>query len=379
MPTSRYPKLHLLAPVLSHMSTIPCLASPPDFKLTITDVTLYPRSRPIAAALSKRAFQALGVAVACYFGGLRLPAGISTFLNGCPFGLEPDRACFIPLSLRKAALPLASARVAAFGLTSGGCPLPGAISMPPPPIIAGAGAVCTRLPAPVSADGYFLETGVDGDGDAADPVQWVVKAVNGGGGDTGSNSTRITGEEDWAKWQSVGASAWELWYTGELRLYPGLSYPTPSGGSVRLELAVAPGWEWCIGWPVSQGVQMLCFAALAVAGTAGREGWAQVILAGGYGLFVALNVTAALGLGTSGRWREAVQYWLSLVPGAVLSIGAALRGRHILSVFATVAVSYCIVQAREEKGSSESQRMLVRETSARCRVRLRGLKCEKQA
>ena len=78
-----------------------------------------------------------------YMPGIEDRLLVERLFNSClvPFSLEPDRACFVPLSLRKPALPPARARVAAFGLTSGGCPLPGAIAMPPPPVIAGAGAV----------------------------------------------------------------------------------------------------------------------------------------------------------------------------------------------------------------------------------------------
>jgi hypothetical protein len=273
---------------------------------------------------------------------------VQTYSHAGPFLPEPDRACFVPLGLRNPALPLARARVAAFGLTKGGCPISGAVLMQPPIAVAGAGAVCILFPAPVSSEGYFVETGVGGDGDDADPVQWAVKVANGGGGGDSEarDSTGADGasEKSATKWQKVGASAWELWYTGELHLYSALSYPTPRGGAVRLEVTAAPGWEWCIGWPVSQAVQLLCFAALGVAGAIGRESLAPGLLAGGYGLLVALNATAAAGLLASDRLREAAQYWLSLVPAAVLSVGAALAGKHILSVLAAVAVLYFIVQ-----------------------------------
>jgi hypothetical protein len=294
--------------------------------------------------MSKRAFQAFTLAVACYYAGLRVPASVRTYSNAGPFRPEPDRACFVPLGLRDTALPPALASVAAFGLTSGGCPLPGAVPMPPPPAVAGAGAVCTRLPAAAAADGYFFETGVGGESDDADPVRWEVKAANGGVDDDGANRSGVRDAGNGTEWQSVGASAWELWYTGQLHLYPNLPYPTPRGGGVRLELAAAPGWAWCLVWLASQVVQLLCFAALAVAGAARREGWAQVILAGGYGLFTVLTLTAALGYLASGRLREAVQYFVSVVPGGLLSAGAAVAGRHILSVFAVVALSYCAVQ-----------------------------------
>jgi hypothetical protein len=255
----------------------------------------------------------------------------------------------VPLGLRNPALQPARTRVAAFGLTGRGCPLPGAVSMLPPPAVTGAGAVCTRLPAAAAADGYFLVTGFGGDGDDADPVRWEVKVASGGGDDDSGNSSVVIEGWNGIEWRSVGASAWELLYTGQLHLYPSLPYPTPSGGGARLEVAVTTGWEWCLVWLASQIVQLLCFAALAAVGAAGREGWAQGILAGGYGLASALTVTAALGFLSSGRSREAVQYFVSVVPGAVLSIGAALAGRRILSVFAAVAVSYCVVQARCRK------------------------------
>ena len=197
--------------------------------------------------------------------------------------------------------------------------------MPPPPVVAGAGAVCVRLPSAIPADGYFFETGVGGDGDDADPVRWVVKVAYGGGSDNGSNSSGVGDGENGTEWQSVGASAWELWYTGQLHLYPDLLYPTPRGGGARLELTAAPGWEWCVAWLASQVVQLLCFATLAAAGAARRESWAQGILAGGYGLTSALNTAAALGFVASGRSREAAQYALSILPGAVLSVGAGGR------------------------------------------------------
>ncbi len=318
------------------------------------------RSQPIAAGMSKRAFQALTFAVACYFAGLRVPASARTLSSAGPFRPDPDRACFVPLGLRDPALPPARARVAAFGLTSGGCALPSrAMSMPPPPAVADAGAVCVLLPIAAPADGYFFETGVGGGGDDADPVRWVVKVANGGGGDNRSDSSGVGDGGNGTEWQSVGASAWELWYTGQLRLYQDLPYPTPRGGGARLDLTAAPGWEWCVAWMASQVTQLLCFAGMSAAGASRREGWAQWILAGGYGLTSALNTAAALGFSASGRSREAAMYWLYVLPGALLGFGTAVAGRHILSVFATVAISYCIMQARETsrgKGGSESVR-----------------------
>jgi hypothetical protein len=239
--------------------------------------------------------------------------------------------------------------MAAFGLTRGGCQLPGAVSMPPPSAFAGAGAVCTKLPAAAAADGYFFETGIGGDGDDADPVRWEVKVAN-GGGDDGTNRSGVRDAGNGTEWQSVGASAWELWYTGQLHLYPNLPYPTPRGGGARLEFAAAPGWAWCLVWLASQIVQLLCFAALAAVGAARREGWAHLILAGGYGLIAALNFTAALGFLASGRSREAAQYFASVVPGAVMSAGTAFAGRYILSVFAVAAVAFYAIQVLQGDG-----------------------------
>jgi hypothetical protein len=289
--------------------------------------------------MSKRVFQAFTFAIACYYGALRVPAGLRTYSNAGSFHPEPDRACFVPLGLRDPALSPVRASVAAFGLTQGGCPLPGAVSMPPPSAFAGAGAVCKQLPAAAAADGYFFETGIGADGDDADPVRWEVKVAN-GGDDDGSNRSDVRDGGNGTEWQSVGASAWEMWYTGQLHLYPGLPYPTPRGGGARLELTTAPGWAWCLVWLASQIVQLLCFALLAAAGAARREGWAHWILAGGYGLAAALILTAALGFLASERSREAAQYFANVVPFAVMSAGAALAGRHILSVFAVAAVAF---------------------------------------
>jgi hypothetical protein len=310
------------------------------------------RSRPLAAAISKRAFQALTLAVACFFAGLRIPASISAYSSTGQFRPAPDRACFVPLGLRDPALPPTRARVTAFGLTKGGCSLSEAVSLPPLPAVAGAGSVCVQLPAAAVADGYYFETGVGGDGDDADPVRWVVKIAN---GSCCSDCGKACADEDMkngTNWQTVGASAWELRNTGQLRLYPSLPFPVPKGGGVRVAVTIAPDWEWCIVWLVSQIVQLLCFVALAAAGAAQRECWGRTILAGGYGLTVILIATAAVGYLISGRSREGAQHFLGNVPGAVLSAGVAVAERHLLSVFTVVAVLYCVAQARKVQGSS---------------------------
>ena len=63
------------------------------------------------------------------------------------------------------------------------------------------------LPA-APADGYYFDTGEGGDGDGADPVRWVVKALT----TAGENDLNQSNGGPWneSRWQAVGASAWQV-------------------------------------------------------------------------------------------------------------------------------------------------------------------------
>ena len=72
------------------------------------------------------ALQLFTAAVAFHYALHRLPASLSAW-NHRPAALYhplPDRVCFRPLAARDPALPAAAARVASFGLTLDGCPVP---------------------------------------------------------------------------------------------------------------------------------------------------------------------------------------------------------------------------------------------------------------
>jgi hypothetical protein len=189
------------------------------------------RSRPLGAAMSKRVFQALVVAIATYYAALRLPASYKAITAPSPIldGAAAAHVCLLPLALRDPSLPPARARISAFGLTVSGCVVPGALPAPAP---AGAdGAICVRLlpeaaSAARGADGFYFDTGVGGDGDAADPVRWIVKAAalapGAGAGPVGeSPALNASGSDAWdgPLWRPVGASEWQVPRLGRPRIH----------------------------------------------------------------------------------------------------------------------------------------------------------------
>jgi hypothetical protein len=189
------------------------------------------RSRPLGAAMSKRGFQALVVAAATYYAALRLPTSYRVITGPSPIldGAAAAHVCLLPLALRDPSLPPARARISAFGLTVSGCVVPGALPAPAP---AGAdGAICVRLlpeaaSAARGADGFYFDTGVGGDGDAADPVRWIVKAAalapGAGAGPVGeSPALNASGSDAWdgPLWRPVGASEWQVPRLGRPRIH----------------------------------------------------------------------------------------------------------------------------------------------------------------
>ena len=81
------------------------------------------RSRPLASASAKPAFQLGAVAVAAYFLYWLLELGLQ-LAGGGSFGADaPLTVRLRVLGLRDPALPLSAANNVTFGLLSGGCPM----------------------------------------------------------------------------------------------------------------------------------------------------------------------------------------------------------------------------------------------------------------
>ena len=88
---------------------------------------------------------------------------------------------------------------------------------------------------------------------------------------------------------------------------------------------------------------MFCFAALAVAGAAGRGGWAVTIFAWSFSTVVALELVASLGYVAGGQRRDAGLYFTMILPPLVLVVGLVVAERRILYIFAACAAFYVIM------------------------------------
>jgi hypothetical protein len=271
------------------------------------------RSQPLAAACSRRPFQACLFAISAYF--LAAGAiGLYRFRGQDSFDAAAVRLRAV--GLRDASLPPSAGRVAAFGLLRDGCRLP----LPPEAIrLAGRGnesesgvLAVARAEAARGADGYFFVT-LSGPGDGTDPVRWVLEAVADGAG--------VGDAVDGSGWRAVGASGWgrpgHPWTSVAAETYPGITYPTPAGGGMKVSVDQGLGWREAVEWGLLNLMNVASFAGSAALGACGRGRKVRATIVAALMSHWAVRVVegAALMLdGSPSAARAGAAVWLAVMP-----------------------------------------------------------------